>query len=127
MNHPTRTELPLLSSTSTNDDGGGCCGGDSCGCGTPTGASTTTTATTQRTKEQQMNEQSTQTFAVTGMTCGHCAGAVTEEIQQLPGVTDVAVDLVAGGISTVKVTSTESIGDTLIAAALEEAGDYQLA
>ena len=127
MNHPTRTELPLLSSTSANDGGGGCCGGDSCGCGTPTGANTTTTATTEPTKEQQMNEQTTQTFAVTGMTCGHCAGAVTEEIQQLPGVTDVAVDLVAGGTSTVKVTATESIDDTLIAAALEEAGDYQLA
>ena len=38
---------------------------------------------------------STQTFPVTGMTCGHCVSAVTSEVSALPGVTDVQVDLVA--------------------------------
>ncbi|WP_275266186.1 heavy-metal-associated domain-containing protein [Nocardioides caldifontis] len=64
---------------------------------------------------------------MTGMTCGHCAGAVTEELKQLPGVVDVSVDLVADGTSTVKVTGTEALSDDLVATALEEAGDYQLA
>ena len=48
----------------------------------------------------------TSTYAVTGMTCGHCASAVTSELKTLEGVTDVAVDLVAGGTSSVTVTST---------------------
>lgn len=69
----------------------------------------------------------TQTFSVTGMTCGHCVHAVTSELKDIPGVTDVTVDLVAGGTSTVTVDSTEPVEDTAVAAALDEAGDYQLA
>jgi len=69
----------------------------------------------------------TQTFRVNGMTCGHCASAVDEEVRQLPGVTDVAVELVAGGTSTVTVTSDEPVEDSAVAAALDEAGDYTLA
>lgn len=30
------------------------------------------------------------TYTVEGMTCGHCVAAVTEEVKQIPGVTDVA-------------------------------------
>jgi copper chaperone len=70
---------------------------------------------------------STQTLPVTGMTCGHCAGAVTSELQQLPGVTDVQVELVADGTSTVTVTSDEPLDENAVAGALDEAGDYQLA
>jgi copper chaperone CopZ len=69
----------------------------------------------------------TQTFSVTGMTCGHCASAVTSELTQLEGVTNVAVDLVAGGTSAVTVTSDDPVDDAAVAAALDEAGDYQLA
>ena len=74
-----------------------------------------------------MTQQATQGFQVTGMTCGHCISAVSDEIKQLPGVSDVEVDLVAGGTSTVRVTGTEPLDDALVATALEEAGDYQLA
>ena len=74
-----------------------------------------------------MTEQSTQTFQVNGMTCGHCAGAVSDELKQLPGVSDVKVDLVAGGTSTVQVTGTEPLDTALVSTALEEAGDYTLA
>ena len=35
---------------------------------------------------------STTTWTVTGMTCGHCVKAVTEEISTIVGVTDVVVD-----------------------------------
>lgn len=69
----------------------------------------------------------TQTYSVTGMTCGHCAGAVTSELKELDGVSEVTVDLVAGGTSTVTVTSDAPLEETQVVEALEEAGDYQLA
>ena len=69
----------------------------------------------------------TQSYAVTGMTCGHCASAVTEEVKAIPGVTDVSVDLVAGGTSSVTVIGEQPITDDAVAAALDEAGDYHLA
>lgn len=69
----------------------------------------------------------TQTYNVTGMTCGHCAGAVTSELKALDGVNDVDVDLVAGGTSTVTVTSETPLEESKVVEALEEAGDYQLA
>jgi copper chaperone len=68
----------------------------------------------------------TQTYLVTGMTCGHCVTSVTEELQELPGVDDVNVDLVAGGTSTVTVTSEQPLDDGAVQGAVEEAG-YQLA
>jgi copper chaperone CopZ len=68
-----------------------------------------------------------QAYAVSGMTCGHCVHAVSSEIGSLPGVTEVAVDLDAGGISTVRVTSDAPLAEAQIAAALDEAGDYHLA
>ena len=70
---------------------------------------------------------STQTYPVTGMTCGHCAHAVSSELRALDGVTDVDVDLVAGGTSQVTVTSEQPLDDAQVAVALDEAGDYQLA
>jgi copper chaperone CopZ len=69
---------------------------------------------------------STQTFPVTGLTCGHCVSAVTSEVSALPGVTDVQVQLVADGTSTLSVTSAEQLADAAVAAALDEAGDYRL-
>ena len=73
-----------------------------------------------------MTTQTTQTYSVTGMTCGHCAGAVTSELKSVDGVSDVNVDLVAGGTSTVTVTSQAPLDEATIAAALDEAGDYKL-
>lgn len=69
----------------------------------------------------------TQSYAVAGMTCGHCAGAVTSELKSLDGVTEVQVDLVAGGTSTVTVISSEPLVAAQVVAALDEAGDYHLA
>ncbi|GAB2758758.1 heavy-metal-associated domain-containing protein [Nocardioides pakistanensis] len=69
----------------------------------------------------------TQTYSVTGMTCGHCAHAVTTELKALDGVNDVNVDLVAGGTSTVTVTSEAPLEETKVVEALDEAGDYKLA
>ena len=69
----------------------------------------------------------TMTYPVTGMTCGHCVSAVTEELGGLGGVTAVTVDLVAGGVSQVTVTSEQALPEGAVAAALDEAGGYQLA
>lgn len=43
--------------------------------------------------------------SVSGMTCGHCVSSVTEELEAVDGVERVAVDLNAGGISTVTISS----------------------
>ena len=67
------------------------------------------------------------TYQVTGMTCEHCVHAVTGELTNLDGVTDVSVDLVPGGKSAVTVTSEAPLPEHAVVAALDEAGDYQLA
>ncbi len=36
---------------------------------------------------------------VKGMSCAHCAAAVTKALQDLPGVTEVKVDLAGGRVS----------------------------
>ncbi|MFN8075719.1 MAG: cation transporter [Kineosporiaceae bacterium] len=68
----------------------------------------------------------TATYTVKGMTCGHCVNAVTEELSALDGVTGVQVDLVAGGLSPVTVTSEAPLDADAVAAAVDEAG-YALA
>ena len=70
---------------------------------------------------------STTTYKVTGLTCGHCANAVTEELRGIDGVSEVSVDLVAGGTSTVTVTSATDLSEQEVTTALDEAGDYKLA
>ncbi len=62
------------------------------------------------------------TYTVSGMTCGHCASAVSSEISRLDGVTDVRVDLTDG---TVTVTSEQPLSDEAVTAAVDEAG-YEL-
>ena len=64
----------------------------------------------------------TTSYAVNGMTCGHCVSAVTEELTALSGVEAVDIDLQAGGTSTVKVTSQEPLDEAAVRAAVDEAG-----
>jgi copper ion binding protein len=59
------------------------------------------------------------TYTVTGMTCAHCVRSVTEEITEIDGVTDVAVDLPTGAVT---VTSDGPLDATQVRAAVEEAG-----
>lgn len=68
----------------------------------------------------------TKSYAVTGMTCSHCIAAVSAELGALAGVTAVDVDLVAGGISTVTVSSDTPLTTEQVTTALDEAGDYRL-
>ena len=68
----------------------------------------------------------TVTYHVTGMTCEHCARAVSAELHALDGVSEVTVDLVPGGASAVTVVSAAPIAAEAVEAALDEAGDYRL-
>jgi copper chaperone CopZ len=90
------------------------CGGDSCMCGAP--ADATETSSTAVIAE----------LAVDGMTCSHCVGSVTKEISALEGVSDVDVELVAGGTSRVTVRGTAPVSREALSAAIDEAG-YTLA
>jgi copper chaperone len=65
----------------------------------------------------------TNTYTVSGMTCGHCVGSVQTEVSQIPGVTEVHVDLPTGQV---KVTSEAPIAIETIRASIDEAG-YELA
>lgn len=62
------------------------------------------------------------TYDVTGMTCGHCAQAVTTEVSAIEGVTDVQVDVETGKV----VVDGEGFTDAQVAEAVDEAG-YALA
>ncbi|WP_031507558.1 heavy-metal-associated domain-containing protein [Streptomyces megasporus] len=64
----------------------------------------------------------TTTYKVTGMTCGHCEGAVTAEVSEIDGVTDVKA---AASTGLVTVVSTGEPNDEAVRAAVDEAG-YEL-
>jgi copper chaperone CopZ len=65
----------------------------------------------------------TETYTVTGMTCGHCVSSVTEEVSELRGVQDVQVDLDSGRSPS---RPTPRSAPRQVRAAVEEAG-YTLA
>lgn len=59
------------------------------------------------------------TYTVEGMTCDHCASAVTAEVTKIAGVTDVSVDVAAGRLT---VSSAEPVSAEAVTDAVEEAG-----
>jgi len=61
-------------------------------------------------------------LSISGMTCGHCVAAVTEELESIKGVQAVRVDLQAGGISVATVVSDEAIPARTLGEAVAEAG-----
>ena len=61
----------------------------------------------------------TETYTVSGMTCGHCVSSVTEEVSELAGVSDVQVELETGRLT---VTADQPIGEDKVRGAVEEAG-----
>ena len=65
---------------------------------------------------------STTTYQVTGMTCGHCAQAVTTEVTAIDGVDHVKVDVEHGRVD----VTGDGFTDDAVRAAVEEAG-YALA
>ena len=102
MTPETRTQLPMASS--------------GCACCAPAAERTPPTARTASAAG------TTTTHRVEGMTCGHCATSVTEELTALDGVLHVRVDLVAGGTSTVTVTAERPLPAEAVRTAVENAG-----
>ncbi|WP_410658286.1 heavy-metal-associated domain-containing protein [Amycolatopsis sp. lyj-112] len=62
------------------------------------------------------------TYTVKGMSCGHCAASVTEEVSGISGVSNVDVDVAGGKVT---VTSETPLDVQAVDAAVTEAG-YQL-
>ena len=58
------------------------------------------------------------TMTVPGMTCGHCQTAVTTEVSNVPGVTEVIVDL-STKLVTVRGADLDPVA---VIAAIDEAG-----
>jgi copper chaperone CopZ len=64
----------------------------------------------------------TAVYKVSGMSCGHCEGAISAEISQLPGVTSVKAVAADGEVT---VVSTAPLDEEAVRAAVDEAG-YEL-
>ena len=92
--------------------GGGC----GCGCSGSQDAAPQAQAATA--------EGTVATYTVSGMTCGHCVGAVTEEVSAIPGVSKVDVDLDSGALT---IVSDAPVDFDRIVEAVAEAGDYTVA
>ncbi len=61
------------------------------------------------------------TYIVTGMTCGRCAAHITEEVQELAGVTGVSVEWESGRMV---IESAEPLPFDAVIGAVAEAGNY---
>ena len=61
-------------------------------------------------------------YTVAGMTCEHCVSAVTEEVTEIAGVSDVQVDPASGAVS---IASESPLDTAAVEEAVEEAG-YEL-
>ncbi|WP_125132723.1 heavy-metal-associated domain-containing protein [Microbacterium sp. 10M-3C3] len=85
------------------------CSGDACACGTAATEAPAAVDVVAR-------------VDVTGMTCGHCVRAVTEEVSALYGVAGVDVDLVADGVSHVTVRGDRPVDESALREAIAEAG-----
>jgi copper chaperone CopZ len=57
-------------------------------------------------------------YSVPAISCDHCVNAITGEVSQVPGVSEVAVD-VAAKVVTVR---GEDLYDSALRAAIDEAG-----
>ena len=58
------------------------------------------------------------TVSISGMHCGHCVSSVSEELQELEGVQDVAVELNKDGISVATITSASELDPEEISEAI---------
>jgi copper chaperone CopZ len=58
------------------------------------------------------------TYTVPGMSCGHCRAAITAEVETVPGVSSVDVDLDAKRVT----VGGSDLDDAAVRAAIDEAG-----
>ena len=62
------------------------------------------------------------TYSVPGVSCAHCRAAITEEVETVPGVREVEVDLEAKRVRVLG----EGVDDASVRQAIEDAG-YEVA
>jgi copper chaperone CopZ len=93
----------------TDVNSSSCCGTGSCGSGPTAQADAGAVGVTT-------------VYKVSGMTCGHCEGAVSREISALDGVTSVQA---VAGTGEVTVSSAAPLDEEAVRAAVDEAG-YEL-
>ncbi|MFB7571146.1 heavy-metal-associated domain-containing protein [Streptomyces sp. NPDC056165] len=93
----------------TETNSGSCCGAGSC--------SSNANATID-----VQGAGVTTIYKVSGMTCGHCEGAVSQEVSALEGVAAVTADAKTGEVT---VTSAATLDEDAVRAAVDEAG-YEL-
>jgi copper ion binding protein len=72
---------------------------------------------------KEYRPMATSSYAVVGMTCGHCVDAVRDEVGDVDGVRRVDVELASG---TVTVESEHPVDPAAVIAAVAEAG-YEVA
>ncbi|OSM44553.1 heavy-metal-associated domain-containing protein [Nesterenkonia sp. PF2B19] len=58
-------------------------------------------------------------YQVTGMTCGHCEGAIRSEVSEIDGVIGIDVSAQTGRLA---VTADQPVDDAAVIAAVDEAG-----
>ncbi|MFE6621675.1 heavy-metal-associated domain-containing protein [Streptomyces sp. NPDC057740] len=61
----------------------------------------------------------TAVYKVSGMSCGHCEGAVSGELSELPGVSSVKAVASTGEVTVVSATA---LDEEAVRAAVDEAG-----
>ncbi|MFR9798300.1 heavy-metal-associated domain-containing protein [Streptomyces sp. MS06] len=61
----------------------------------------------------------TTVYRVTGMSCGHCEGAVSGELSRIPGVTSTEAVAASGEVT---VVSDGPLAEDTVRAAVDEAG-----
>jgi len=61
-------------------------------------------------------------YSVSGMSCGHCESAVSQEVTAIPGVTSVTAVAKTGLLT---IASAQPLDDEAVRAAVDEAG-YEL-
>ena len=59
------------------------------------------------------------TYTVPDMSCGHCRNAITAEVEKVPGVVAVDVDM---DTKLVTVAGDDALDDAAVRAAIDEAG-----
>ena len=62
-------------------------------------------------------------ITVKGMSCGHCATAVTKALEELPGISQVQVDLASGRVT---LANADPVSQEDLARAIKAAG-YEMA
>ncbi|MET8977493.1 heavy-metal-associated domain-containing protein [Streptomyces sp. NPDC004539] len=73
-------------------------------------------------EQKHENDLVTTVYQVSGMTCGHCEGAISQELSALEGVSEVTAVARTGEVT---VVSTAPLDERAVRGAVDEAG-YEL-